>query len=75
MKAMLVVDVNDDFDFSNAYVVGDVCDENNFDVLGFISGYLKPLPMREHGFTQGEYSNGYVHGWNDCIDAITGETE
>ena len=38
---------------------------------------LKPLPekMIAEMVMGNKFAEGCVHGWNDCIDAITGETE
>lgn len=39
---------------------------------------LKPLPQKkEQELWDGRYTNYYLYrcGWNDCLDAITGETE
>lgn len=36
---------------------------------------LKPLPKYKSMEKPGEYEYGKMHGWNRCIDAITGEVK
>ena len=36
---------------------------------------LKPLPQKGFGDADDIEQTSYFDGWNDCIDAITGETE
>jgi len=85
MKAVLVIDVPDNIilGFSkanieikeNAYLVNK--DENAWKYtkpIRFEGVSLRPLPQKKT--PQGsDLFNDYVNGWNDCIDAITGETE
>lgn len=35
---------------------------------------LKPLPKYKSMEKPGEYEYGKMHGWNQCIDEITGES-
>lgn len=35
---------------------------------------LKSLPKYKSMEKSGEYEYGKMHGWNECIDAITGES-
>ncbi len=36
---------------------------------------LKPLPKYKSMEKPGEYEYGKMHGWNQCIDEITGEVK
>jgi hypothetical protein len=36
---------------------------------------LKPLPKYKSMEKPGEYEYGKMHGWNRCIDEITGEVK
>jgi len=66
MKAVLVIDIDENH----------LLKESN-ELYERLRGYkceLKPLPQKKtpHG---SDLFNDYVNGWNDCIDAIVGETE
>lgn len=85
MKAILVIDVPDNIliDFSkanieikeNAYLVNKDESKWKYTKPIKIEGVpLRPLPHKKTP-KGSDLFNDYVNGWNDCIDAITGETE
>lgn len=75
MKAILVIDIPDDVELSNAYaqVITYFGCKSIKDFPG--SNYkIKPMPKKK------KFSNEWAHehffyGWNACIDEILGETE
>jgi hypothetical protein len=72
MKALIVIDIPEDH---LAVTLNDLYDRLN--------GYkcdLKPMPSRKDNHESEMVGSlqmdiGYTFGWNDCLDAITGETE
>ena len=36
---------------------------------------LKPMPQKQKHHDEIDYDYGFIDGWNECIDAITGGTE
>jgi len=84
MKAVLVIEgLGNDVILSNCFVNYEVLEmlqkRSQFvadyrEVLNVVCSPMKRLPLKrfmKKGFSESEY----VRGWNDCLDAITGETE
>lgn len=79
MKAILVINVPDDFDYNRCSIGGDGNiyyerkGEQRTSIIGNIKNLkiknLKPMPEKEivRGFDR------YEEGWNDCIDEIIGK--
>lgn len=71
MIAVLVVDVDDD-------MIGEV-DYTVLNKKEMVNGRaeLRPLPQKmiPEMVMGSKFAEGCVKGWNDCIDAIEGETE
>ena len=71
MKAVLVVDVDDD-------MIGEV-DYTVMSKAEMVNGRaeLRPLPNRKEDlhYPCNEYLQAVNEGWNVCLDEITGETE
>lgn len=69
MKALIVIEIPEDHFLVTAN-----------DLYERLKGYkcdLKPMPeynWHEEG-KENECEEWYRNGWNDCLDAITGETE
>lgn len=74
MKAILVIDKPEDFDYRRCSMGGDGNiyyereGEQRTSIIGNIKN-LKPIPEKEivRGFDR------YEEGWNDCIDELLGE--
>lgn len=80
MKALIVVDLPDgiELDEYNAFInvermcipLGSLGEEKIYsDYFRFKFVPLRPMPQKKEG------TNPRNIAWNDCIDAITGETE
>lgn len=76
MKAILVIDVNDDINFEEARAKITMQEDRWGLLLGnarkkwYDNVQLKPLPERDNGM----YAL-YSMGWNDFLDEILGEEE
>jgi len=79
MKAILVVDIDDDI--RNYGVTVYHYPSRRF--VYSMDANLKPLPkkkteeeeMAKDPFNEDLFYDEYIWGWNACLDAITGETE
>lgn len=74
MKAMLLVDIPEDY--TGSVISVNLYGRNNKLIHEIHTNKLRPLPkkLNETELVFGEI-HGYRGGWNDCLDAITGETE
>ena len=79
MKAILVIDVPDDMRIKDTKALQITLFNGLFTRDLSINQQLRPLPSkRESPITKTfgtPFNKGRVKGWNDCIDAIRGETE
>ena len=66
MKAILVIDIPDDFETKTATAIVYVKDGKGEGVTAMCT--LKPMPKMLNAWD-------YQQGWNDCIKEIMGETE
>lgn len=74
MKAVLVIDVDDDFETKTAIAIVDVKNEKGESVTAMCP--LKPMPQKKETVRDEAYSvEDYRIGWNECLKEITGETE
>lgn len=71
MKAILVIDVNDDIDF-----------EKGAKKKWYANISLKPMPQKKNINIAEKKDNhyelftkNYIQGWNDCIDEMSGDIE
>ena len=71
MKAVFVIDVDED---ELGEAVATITAEEN-DITFFARGVIRPLPNPVKDMGTVYLNNIYSLGWNDCLDAITGETE
>lgn len=77
MKAILVVDVPDDFETKDAIAIVDVQNEKGEGVIAMCP--LKPLPQKQiprirwTPFDDVGYDCGFIDGYNACLDSIIGE--
>ena len=74
MKAILVIDIPDDFETKTAIAIADIKNEKGEGVTAMCP--LKPMPNKRvlDGSETDQIYGCYV-GWNACIDEILGETE
>ena len=79
MKAILVINIPEDFDYRRCSIGGDGNiyyereGEHRTSIIGNIKN-LKPIP--EPKYLTEEYEYGmYDHGWDDCLTKILGEQE
>lgn len=82
MKAILIIDVDENADFENA--IADITFRDNewgtapIGIKHWYNGIkLKPLPHNDfideaEGYETEEEYKAYVSGWNDCLDEILG---
>ena len=87
MKAVIVIDVDDNIKLDRTYIAYDLYDGDNMDVISKVIGYgyapLRPLPkkkteeeeMAKDPFNEDLFYDEYIWGWNACLDAITGENK
>ena len=71
MKALLVIDIDDDIKNYGVTVY-------HYPSRSFVysmDANLKPLPQKFCKDGDDIEEDSYWQGWNDCLDAITGETE
>lgn len=82
MKAILIIDVEENVEFDKAIADIEFHDlEWNLSPTGIIgvnkwyqNVQLKPLPDKiDQGYPCEKYDEGYSHGWDACIDEILGE--
>ena len=70
MKALIVIEIDENH-----------LHKESMELYEKLKGYkceLKPIPEKkpnERFWLDDEFNGGYRFGWNDCIDAIAGETE
>ena len=84
MKAVIVIDVDDDLDLSQIHANVELNSnelENTFH-KGYLLKQVRPLPDSKKVITSGKvkvvnylYANGFADGFNACLNEITGETE
>ena len=86
MKAILVINVPEDFDYRRCSMGGDKNiyyereDEQRTSIIGNIKN-LKPMPEKKnekdvekiYSITDRSWTNGFSDGYNYCIDEILGE--
>ena len=88
MKAILIVDIPDDYDeYGNGdwYIIGDdlriVYEEDgaltHYKFIDYDIAHLKPLSqhMTMKNVVDSDYNEAFIDGFNYCIDEITGEKE
>lgn len=87
MKAILVIDVNDDINFEEAKANIKMVEDNWGLLLGnakkkwYDNVRLKPIPQEKDDFINEDYTKEeeleyhYNSGWNACIESILGEEE
>ena len=76
MKAILVIDVPDDFETKTAIAIVDVKNEKGEGVTAMC--HLKPMPKKIEApeiYELWNTDSEYIEGYNKCIDEILGETE
>ena len=77
MKAMLVIELNDDVELDYTHIGYVVQDKYGSvvasDLFEHSFATLKPIPKKYQLTT--EKGNRYAVGYNDCIDEILGEEE
>ena len=84
MKAILVIDIDEEaYEEISKSEVYQMCVDIGYDYTEY--GYsfhrpkkvlsLKPLPQKMRTDEDDIEEDSYWQGWNDCLDAITGETE
>ena len=71
MKAILVIDIDDDI--RNYGVTVYHYPSRRF--VHSMDANLKPLPQKMRADGNDIEEDSYWTGWNDCLDEITGETE
>ena len=69
MKAVLVIDVPEDV----TEVICAYDDIEGFTHQRFLK--IRPLPQKKSQYANDYGYNMMAQGWNECLDAITGETE
>ena len=80
MKAILVINAPEDFDYRRCSIGGDGNiyyerkGEQRTSIIGNIKN-LKPLPQKRINKDCLVVHEIWNEGWNACLDAITGETE
>jgi len=82
MKALLVIDVDDNVDLDSVYIAYDLCSENSdgwSDVIDFGTCPLKPMPEKWEGKLKNNHPMSIIaeamrDGWNMCLEEILGET-
>ena len=84
MKAILVIDINDDYleDYENFYVDYDLRaerkNENYNESIRYVEEcLLKPIPKEKEDlyYPCNEYEQAFNEGYNACLDEILGEKE
>ena len=74
MKAVLVIDVPDDFETKTAIAIVDVKNEKGEGVTAMCP--LKPMPSyKAVDLNDTRDVVMFCHGWNTCLNEITGETK
>lgn len=78
MKAVFVIDIPSELDVNDLLI--DYCAHTKGEYKTIRKGGnhpIKPLPKRmiPEMVMGNKFAEGCVHGWNACLDAITGETE
>lgn len=68
MKAMLVIDVPDDFETKTAIAIVDVKNEKGEGVTAMCP--LKLMPIKVRTDEDDIEVDSYWTGWNECIEAI-----
>ena len=78
MKAILVIDVPDDFETKTAIAIVDVKNEKGEGVIAMRP--LKPKPSKRKSMVEWIDAKVKTHdlteydkGWNDCVDLLEGE--
>jgi len=81
MKAILVIDVPDDYETKTAIAIVDVKNEKEEGVTAMCS--LKPMPLKRETQVAWQGIGGmkvpthepseYDKGWNDCVNFLEGE--
>lgn len=87
MKAVLVIDLDDDVNLDEWSAVKVIVDRIKVPYEEMLKGItfdesktfkfvpLKPMPQKTSTRNNPLFSADYSKGWNDCIKEITGETE
>ena len=77
MKAILVIEVDDNVDLGSVYIAYDLCSKNSdgwSDVIDFGTCPLKPMPepkpIKQEIMGEDYYIGFYGQGWNACIEEI-----
>lgn len=73
MKAILVIDVPNDFETKTAIAIVDVKNEKGEGVTAMCP--IKPMPNKWYEDGSTSFAMGIARGFNKCIDEIAGETE
>ena len=77
MKAIVVFDVNDrTFEVINEYFIGVITLHlGNDEFIDFKGAELKPIPqyMTMKNVVSCDYNEGFVNGFDTCLDEILGE--
>lgn len=68
MKAVLVIDVDDDFETKTAIAIVDVKNEKGESVTAMCP--LKPMPQKTYAEFPDPYKYGFADGWNRCLEEI-----
>ena len=76
MKAILIVEYDDEFDIDDL-MVDYTLFHNEKKVFKMFNEILIPMPQKENEFEKGlnEYDRGWRIGYNFCIDEILGVEE
>ena len=82
MKAIVVIDIDDNIDLDTVYIAYDLCNKNTegwCDVIDMGACALKPMPQKKMPKSGEAYPQSMVlidrwRGYDECINDILGES-